>query len=128
MSNIDFIINNNIDVFKADILKDFTYNLLGEVTKTYLGEKYINGDRIKEHFIYCFNVTIKKFNECGINIYFSFSLYSYFFDFFEQYFYSVKKNESLISDIEKRLYFLNIHKINTQKDKDNFMELYKLFY
>lgn len=127
MSNIDFIISNNIDVFKADVLKDFSVTLLGEIAKTYLGEKYIKGDKIKEHFVYSFNTSLKRFADCQINIPFNFSLYSYFFNFFDDNFYSVPKHDKLLKEIENKMFFLNIHMINSQKDKDKFIEAYKLF-
>lgn len=121
--DINNIIKHKIDVFKSEVIYDFFIVLLGEISQTYVGDKYVLPKK-KEHFSYCFDETISIFNKMGVKLKIDMETFNWAYDFFDVAFYSVRKERGLIKDIEKRLDMISIHNKNTSS---KYMEVYSLF-
>lgn len=121
--DINTIVKNTINVFKAEAIHDFFMALLNEISQTYLGDKHILPNK-KDHFDYCFNEVRSNFLRMGVDLKIGIEGYNWIYDFFDVSFYSVKKDRSLINTILQTFDRIDIY---NRKCNTKYIEVYNLF-
>ena len=100
---------------RTETNKDFTINLLNTIYDTYLGSDYIKTKiDIEGHFNWCFGKVLENFFKEEIDYYENSELYNYFFSYFYDQFYIVKRVRPL-SSYER--FWNNV--FNYKKNEDN---------
>jgi|TARA_R110002020_G_scaffold335337_1_gene550507 Zn-dependent M32 family carboxypeptidase len=118
---------NGIVSEKSDLFFDFVTSLYKLVNKTYLGDDVIKEEEDKvNHFNWCWNKVLDNFQKENIVFEREGPHYSYFWNFFDESFYSKD-----VSVVIERLneFFPVLFKFNRRKTKselDLFTDLYKL--
>ena len=105
----------NVKRERIETNKDFTINLLNTIYDTYLGSDYIKTKiDIEGHFNWCFGKVLENFFKEEIDYYENSELYNYFFSYFYDQFYIVKRVRPL-SSYER--FWSNV--FNYKKNEDN---------
>ena len=105
----------NVKRERIETNKDFTINLLNTIYDTYLGSDYIKTKiDIEGHFNWCFGKVLENFFKEEIDYYENSELYNYFFSYFYDQFYIVKRVRPL-SSYER--FWNNV--FNYKKNEDN---------
>lgn len=121
---------NNIKFEKCDLYGDFVQTLLMLIFNTYMGDEYTNLENQIKHFEWCWDKTIKNFEEEGI-FFNNIKLYNYFLEFVFEVFYSntdkenYEDNEKGILRIWNEIFSFN--SIKTNSDIDTLIEIYQIF-
>ncbi len=121
---------NNIKFERVNLYLDFTLSLLKTIFETYMGDDITSPKQRIEHFNWCWDRTIKAFNEqCLFND--DKALKTYFKEFMVEIYYNLngKDDNQYVEDNIFNLWY-HIFNYSTNKSKadmDNFIEIYKLF-
>lgn len=121
---------NNIKFEKCDLYGDFVQTLLMLIFNTYMGDEYTNLENQIKHFEWCWDKTIKNFEEEGI-FFNNIKLYNYFLEFVFEVFYSntdkenYEENEKGILRIWNEIFSFN--SVKTNSDIDTLIEIYQIF-
>lgn len=119
---------NNIVFEKNKLFYEFFIVLFENINNTYLGIDCINNtEDITAHFNWCYNQTIKKFNDDGIYFKTEGPLYDYLYYFFTNSYYQ-NPNDENINNIHE--FFTNLFtfgRIKTKSELETYNFLYKLF-
>jgi len=120
---------NNINYDKCNLYYDFIMTLNRKVNNTFLGDDVINNEEdIKNHFVWCFNHTIKNFSKEGILFMETDLLKEYFFNFYVELFYYTPIKKDILDKLDK---FPNMsfdyYRLKTRSDMDVLLELYRIF-
>lgn len=98
---------------------------------TYMGDKFMKPEQRLDHFKWCWNATIKDFEEEGIYFKYSIDLFDYFQQHMLDTFYL--SDDKLDTEIIK-IKLVNLWKYilsnttnKTQSDVDTFIGVYKMF-
>ena len=105
----------NVKNGRIETNKDFVINLINTIYDTYLGDEYIKTKNdIEGHFNWCYGKVLDNFFKEEIDFYENDDLYEYFFSYFHDQFYKVKRVRPL-SSYER--FWINI--FNYKKNEDN---------
>lgn len=123
--------SNNIRYERCQLFSDFTISLIHKVMDTYMGDKFMKPEQRLDHFKWCWNATIKDFEEEGIYFKYSIDLFDYFQQHMLDTFYL--SDDKLDTEIIK-IKLVNLWKYilsnttnKTQSDVDTFIGVYKMF-
>lgn len=124
---------NNIIIEKVELFSDFCHTLNILIDDTYLGDDDNSETKIKlteddnrSHFNWCWEKTIKIFNEEGINFNHQGEHYDYFYSFFDEIFYSKNDNNLKKSTYVFYSDLFDLDKPFTKSDLDMLINIYKL--
>jgi len=121
---------NNIKFEKCELYSDFVQSLLMLIFSTYMGDEFTNLDDQFKHFEWCWDKTIKNFEEEGI-FFNSNKLYNYFLEFMLEVFYSYpdKSNFEFTEKGILRIWndIFNYTSTKTNSDIDTLIEIYQIF-
>ena len=98
---------------------------------TYMGDKFTKPEQRVDHFKWCWDATVKDFEEEGITLKQSIDLFDYFQQHFLDSFYL--SDDKADTDIVKAKltniwkYILSNTTNKTQSDVDTFLDVYKMF-
>ena len=113
---------------RVELYKDFAINLLYYIHGTYLGNEYLKKEHdIRGHFTWCYGKVLDDFYEEGISFYENDKLYDYFYGYYLDAFYKIKKSESLT---HYENFWENIFDIKHTKKRNIFevlLQLYEIF-
>jgi hypothetical protein len=131
-SSLDILYSsNNIRYERCQLFCDFTVSLICKIMDTYMGDSIMNVDDRLDHFKWCWNSTLKDFENEGIEFNNSIELHNYFQQHMIEAFYlsdDKSDNETTkIKLINLWRYILSNTTNKTQSDVDTFLELYKMF-
>lgn len=119
---------NSIDNQKSELFHDFIMSLAHLIADTYLGDKFHKERERPAHFNWCWNKTIKTFNEEGIYFNPEGELKKYFFTFIMEEFYMPSDKEKGFIVLIKTWDFLFSKSYKkTRSELDTFLEIYKIF-
>ena len=126
---VDFIFKEHgIDNEKSELFHDFIMSLAMLISDTYLGDRYTIEKERPEHFKWCWNQTIKNFNQEKIYFEPDGELRKYFYTFIMEEFYLNKdKEKGLIILINTWDYLFNKSYKKTRSELDTYLEIYKIF-
>lgn len=114
---------------QAEFIRDFLFSLLEKIEKTYLGDDIMSDTNKKEHFIWCITEVGSQFKEEGIDINLTDTFISKIYNFYNTYFYSVKKNKTNVDNLKVRLSnLININPGKTAKQVEDIVYYHKLFF
>lgn len=120
---------NNVKYDKCELYHDFIKSLNLTVVDTYLGDDVvITEEDKKKHYLWCFNKIVNNFREENIIFDDTNDLKFYFYNFYNELFYSSEDKEMVISklNILPNLSF-DYNRVKTRSDMDLLIELYKIF-
>ena len=143
---LDWNSNNNEELTEFDILKsfnsynvikerielykDFTKNLLYYINDTYLGQEYIKTEKdIRNHFTWCYGKVLEEFYDEEIDFYGNDDLFNYFYEYYKDQFYKIKKSSNVLQYFMKFWDKIFDYK-NSKKNRREFevlLELYEIF-
>ncbi len=130
-TSIELLYSSNYIMFeKCDLYSDFVLSLLDLIFETYMGDEITNDTNRLKHFNWCWNKTIKNFEQENIFFGHNQELYDYFSNFMVEVYYSVneKNTEVDTSNIIKLWkYIFNYRIIKTRSDVDTFIDVYEMF-
>lgn len=119
---------HSISKEKLDLFQDFTLYLIKLLHTTYLGKDCINTkEEIEGHYEWCYDNTLSKFKEIGIDFSKNKELKMYFYSGSEKYIY---KNNKYNSEKELRTdtnYYNKIFNTTLPKTQEDFIILLDLF-
>jgi hypothetical protein len=119
---------NGIDNQKSELFHDFIMSLSHLISKTYLGDKYHKEKERPEHFRWCWNKTIKCFNEEKIYFKPEGELQKYFYIFImEEFYMNSDKEKGYIVLTKTWDYLFSKNYKKTRSELDTYIEIYKIF-
>lgn len=96
----EIFFEHNINPVILELLYEYAIQLTGIIANTYLGDKYydhykkrMRDQKIQDHFMYCSSKVDKHFEKLGYTFINDPKLATYFFNFFEDNFYSEDKKD-----------------------------------
>jgi hypothetical protein len=121
---------NNIKYERCELYSDFVQSLLLTIFETYLGDEITNEENQIKHFEWCWDNTIRIFEE--ENIYLGNDiLYNYFLEFTHEVFYLyIDKTPHDYVDKSILKIWLELFNLNNQKTNseiDTLIEIYNIF-
>jgi|TARA_R110000796_G_scaffold114550_7_gene226255 hypothetical protein len=119
---------NSIDNQKSELFHDFIISLAHLISDTYLGDKYHQARERPAHFKWCWDKTIKNFNEEDIHFKPEGELQQYFYTFImEEFYLSSDKEKGFYVLIKTWDYLFSRKYKKTRSELDTYLEIYKIF-
>ena len=114
---------------RLEFVKDFLFSLLDKIDKTYLGDNLMSVQTQKEHFEFCFDYTISKFNFEYIYLKKNPKLENILFLIFFKFYYDIKKSKKNTEDFKIRFSaILSYSDTKTETQIDTLLEIYGAFH
>ena len=119
--------HKNIDVDRTDLFYDFIDSVHTIVHETFLGDDVItNEDDKQKHFNWCWNKTIENFKEEGIKFNIEGDHYEYFWNFFNESYYTDKDKRDVDNINNYFLILTKLHILKTKSELDMLSDIYIL--
>lgn len=116
---------NDVNTEKLELFFDYLNGLYTTVLETYLGDDVIKEDKeIKEHFDWCWENLIGRFEKENIRFKHRGNHYEYFWNFFYESFYVNKKEENKEKISEFLFNLFSLHLSKSKSELDMLSEIY----
>jgi hypothetical protein len=118
-----------IEANRVELYRDYVLSLCDLILHTYMGDDACSDEDKLEHFMWCWSRNEESFKDIGYSFSNREELMVYFQSFFlEVFYFSDDKNERLEKSIKNVWdYVFNCEVLKSQKDVNNFVELYMMF-
>jgi|AntRauTorckE6833_2_1112554.scaffolds.fasta_scaffold15507_3 hypothetical protein len=120
--------SHNVIKERVELYKDFTINLLHYIYESYLGSEFIKTEHDQRgHFTWAYGKVLEEFEDEGIDFYNNDDLFEYFYVYFKDQFYNMKK----IEDFKYyHKFWLDIFDLSKNKQRKKFevlLQIYEIF-
>ena len=119
--------HKNIDVDKAELFYDFIDSVHTIVHETFLGDDVMaKEDDKQKHFNWCWNKTVDNFKEENIIFNTEGDHYNYFWNFFNENYYTDRDNRDVDNVNNYFLILTKLHILKTKSELDMLSDIYIL--
>jgi len=120
--------SHNVIKERVELYKDFTVNLLHYIYDSYLGSEFIRTEHDKRgHFTWAYGKVLDEFEDEGIDFYGNDDLFEYFYVYFKDQFYDMKKIENFNYYYKFWLDIFDLSKNKQRKKFEVLLQIYEIF-
>jgi len=120
--------SHNVIKERVELYKDFTINLLHYIYDSYLGSEFIKSEQDQRgHFTWAYGKVLEEFEDEGIDFYNNDDLFEYFYVYFKDQFYDMKKIEDFTYYHKFWLDIFDLSKNKQRKKFEVLLQIYEIF-
>lgn len=113
---------------RLEFIKDFFFQLIDEIDKTFLGDDIMLLENKKEHFMFCLNKICKYYEKDNILIKKDLAFSTFLFEIIFKNYYDITKTKKTVDTFKIKIADILSYNINISDDKmNNLLSFYQNF-